>query len=401
MRSQQGALGNNLMAKSRKRSLKPIAKNAVQPPQQHHTQPSTGLSATVSSPQNVLQLQRSLGNQATGRLINNRVQRDDLPPVAEGNTRNDGSSRDYEDFDGKQFRVSGREPNRKIEEVKRTTTPDGNVVYMAMGVVVGFSSNKPVIDYYPEPISLGDWYPQVTHVNGMNVKPAGGIRDALSLQASINETLDSSDEVALGQDAVDVLYTYSTTLSFVPDLWDCLKGKFGVSDDVTGIQKQIMLDAVHHQNRTTVSAHSRGTIKTDNAVREAHSTLSEEYKPQIWEEINQVMTLNRFERFLISSVVSDIAEARAKEEMDKYINLVYAGNAVEFPSTVLPVDFIVGSYDAITILVGTYTEWGAQDWGISGHDESTMTRVSGGHGFQDVYAAPAGELIGQDIIRHN
>jgi hypothetical protein len=377
--------------------------SGLQPQDRELTKPNTTdlASAPTFTTASIIQLQRTVGNRATGQVLQQRVQRqNDLPPVAEGNTRNDGSGKQYTDFDGKQYRVSGREPNRKIEEVKRTETPQGDVQYVAMGVVVGFNANKPVVDYYPEPINLGDWYPQVTHVNGMNVKPESGIRDAVSLQNSVNETLDSDEEVALGQDAVDVLYTYSTTLGFGSDVWDCIKGKLSFSDDVTASQRQIMLDAVHNQQRTTVSAHSRGTIKTDNAVRQTHAALTQEYLPQVWEEAEQVLTLNRFQRFLVSSVIKDIAETRAKEEMDKYINLVYAGNAVEFPSTVLPVDYIVGSYDAISMLVGTYSEWGTKDWWVSGHDESTMTKVSGGHGYRDNYAATAGELIGQDILRH-
>lgn len=365
------------------------------------TKPKIGLQThSQAQPVNsVLQHQRVHGNHATQRMLTNTVQRDDLPPVADGSTRNDASNRRFTDFDGKQFRVTGREPNRRIEEVKRTQTEEGDVVYYATGLVVGFNANKPVIDYYDEPVSLGDWYPQVTHLNGMNVQPEGGIRDAMSLQASINESLDESGDMALGQDAIDVLYTYSTTLNFVPDLWDALKGKLFMGDNVTDIQKQIMLDAVHNQQRTTVSAHSRGTIKTDNAVREAHAQLTEEFLPQIWEEVEESLSLNRFQRFLVSSTVRDLAETRAKEQMDMYIQLVYAGNAVVFPSTVLPIEFLVGSYDGVSIVVGSYIEWGVQDWGLWGHDESTLDHVSGGHSFQSTYSQPAGELIGRDIVR--
>lgn len=348
----------------------------------------------------VIQMQRAVGNHATAQRIRHLQREDDLPPVQDGHRRDDGARRPYTDFNGKQYRVSGREPNRKIEEVKRTVNDQGGVEYVAMGEVVGFAANRPIVDYYPEPVSLGDWFPQVTHVNGMNVKPESGIRDAVSLQQSITDELDRSDDVALGQDAVDVLYTYSATLSFVPDVWDSLKGKLFMSDDVTAIQRQIMLDAVHNRQRTTVSAHSRGTIKTDNAVREAHSTLTEEYLPQIWQEVEQTLRLSSFQRWLVSSAVRDLAEARAAEQMDQYINLVYAGNAVFFPSTVLPVDFIVGSYDGVSMLVGTYTEWGTRRGMLSGHDDSTMTHVSGGHGFRENYVRTAAQLIGRDIIRH-
>lgn len=352
--------------------------------------------------EDVMQLQRVIGNAATAALLGQSLQREDdeLPEPAEGTTRSDPSDKKYKDFDGKQYRVSGKEPNRKIQEVKRLDTVDGEVYYVALGEVVGFSDKKPVVDYYDEPIDLGDWYPSVTHVNGMNVKPQSGIRDALSLQASINEELENAgDDIALGQDAVDVLYTYSTTLDFVPDVWDCLKGKLGYTDQVIGIQKQTMLDAVHGKYRVHISAHSRGTIKTDNAVREAYAALIEEIVPQIWQEVGGSIDLTEKNKKKVSSAIRDIAKVRAGELMDEYIHLVYAGNAVEFPSSVLPVDFVVGSYDAISLLVGTYTEWGTQEsiFGY-GHDESTMTGTSGGHGYQG-YAPTVGELIGKDIIR--
>lgn len=352
---------------------------------------------TASKP-DVLQLQRLIGNQAVGKML----QRNDLPEPAEGSTRVNPRRMSYKDFDGKQYRVSGREPDRKIEEVQRTETPEGDVVYMAMGLVVGFQGNKPVVDYYETPVDLGDWYPRVTHVNGMNVKPQSGIQDALSLQAGINEQLaKGGDDVALGQDAVDVLYTYSTTLSFIPDVFDCLVGKMGFDDTVVDMQKQVMLDAVHNKQRVSVSAHSRGTIKTDNAVRESFATLTEEMIPVIEQELSGTITMTERNRSRLQSAIRDIAKARAKEEMDNYIHLIYAGNAVEFPSSVLPIDFIVGSRDAISILFGTYTETGTQDHALvpGGHDDSTMTKLPGhGHGYQG-YAPTAAEIIGQDIIR--
>lgn len=383
------------MPKTRQRLAAQVAKAT-----QHTASPRSNAVAVEAPPvrrhvrrrdDEILQMQRTIGNKATTQMIGNMVQR------GGSSKENTGpASRPFTDFNAKQYRVSGREPNRKIEEVVRTVNDQGSVEYQAVGLVVGFEANRPLLEPYPEPVSLGDWYPQVTHVNGMNVRPESGIRDAVSLQESINQTLEG-DDAALDQGAVDVLYTYSATLNFVPDVWDSLKGKLSISDDVTAVQRQIMLDAVHNQHRTTVSAHSRGTIKTDNAVREAHSTLTEEYLPHVWEEVKRVLKLNWFQRMLVNGTVREIAESRAAEMMNMYINLVYAGNAVEFPSSVLPIDFIVGSHDAISLLVGTYTEWGAK-WN---HSESTMTGVSGGgHGYRENYAAPAGRLIGQDITRH-
>jgi len=334
--------------------------------------------------QDVLQMQRTLGNQATIQRLAS-IQRQ------ETTDENQAAQAPFTDFDGKQYRISGREPNRKIEEVKRTVNEQGQVEYFAMGEVVDFQESRPIVEYYEEPRSLGDWFPRVTHVNGMMVKPQDGIQDAASFQAEINNVLQEED-AALGQDAVDVLYTYSATRGFGNDLLDAVKGKLYMSDDITAIQRQIMLDAVHNQQRVTVSAHSRGTIKTDNAVREAHSILTEELIPQIWEEVEAQINIPSWLRWMFSSTVRDIAEARAAEQMDQYIQLVYSGNAVEFPSTVLPIDFIVGSYDGVSMLVGSYL--------LTNHPESTMTHVWGGHGFRDTYVPTAARIIGQDIVQH-
>jgi len=351
----------------------------------------TGNQSLSSS--DVLHLQRTLGNQQTQELLQRDSDQD--------GTVVDPTKKKYEDFDGKQYRVSGVDPNRKVEEVKRMTMVDGTVYYVSMGEVTGFTGKKPIVNYYKEPKDLGEWYPRVTHVNGMNVKPESGINDAMSLQANLNQELNKHDgDFAMSEDAIDVLYTYSTTFSFIPDVYDCIKGKLGFSDDVIQIQKQTMLDAVNNKHRVSISAHSRGTIKTDNAVRLTHAELTEKMIPIIMEEVGGSLDLQGGDRAKIERAIHDIAQVRAKEEMDQYINLTYAGNAVEFPSSVLPVDFIVGSYDAISMLVGTYTKWGSKYWGIAnqGHDDSTMTKVWQGHSYND-YAPTVAQLIGQDIIK--
>jgi hypothetical protein len=273
--------------------------------------------------------------------------------------------KDFSDFDTKQFRVSGRAPNRMIEEVKRVAMDDGSVVYYAMGVVTDFNGKTPVISPYPEPLPLGDWYPEVTHINGMDVNPQEGLLAASALQESVNKALEGEDDVAFGQDAVDVLFTYSAKRGgMTADLWDCIKGKVEVEDGATEKQKEIMLDAVRNKHRTTVSAHSRGTIKTDNAVMSVHDLLSAEYLPGTraeyyehavahWQAFADQYGVSAEE--MAEMTVKQVAGKKAKEDMNQYIQLIYAGNAVSLPSSVLKPSMYVGGMDMVSMSVGSYT----------------------------------------------
>jgi hypothetical protein len=325
----------------------------------------------------------------------------------------------YDDFDGKQYRVFGRKPNRIVEEVKRKLV-NKKPVYFAMGQVVEFQGAMPVVRYYDKPVSLGEWYPQVTHLNGMNVRPQSGIESALALQESINQTLDEKMQeggVALKQDAVDVLYTYSAQRGegmsgFVGDVFDCIKGKVGIDDQVTLSQTDLMLDAVARQKRTTVSAHSRGTIKTDNAVRNVHKLLVERYSGPARKNAEVIRKAKENARWLVQSSLAEFdyktaysmalegqaqqyADKQAREEMDLYIQLVYAGNAVSYPSSVLKVEMFVGSSDMVSMGVGTYTKLGAKV--ASGNSKTKLHKQSGGHGFTENYANPVGKTIAEDI----
>lgn len=353
----------------------------------------TRVQNNVSTPQDMMRLQGTLGNQAVNSLMRKPIQREGQQGRIE-----DPSNKAFRDFDSKQYRVSGKEPNRKVEEVKRTELPNGHVVYYAMGVVIGFKDAKPIVEYYSQPINLGDWFPRVTHVNGMNVEPEDGINDAISLQNHLSNQLEEhGEDLALGQDAVDVLYTYSTTLGFGWDVLDCIKGKLGIDDDVVEVQKQTMIDAVEREEIIHICAHSRGTIKTDNAVREAFAALAEMYIPEVWDNISRTIPLTAQNRARYDSVVRDLAKTRAKEQMDCYIHLIYAGDAVQFPSSVLPIDFIVSYGDAVSLLFGTYSRIGAENMPYS-HDRSTMTTAGSGHSFSN-YAPTAAAIIGKAILK--
>jgi hypothetical protein len=326
------------------------------------------------------------------------------------NHRKNKYGSDFSDFDSTQYRVSGRAPNRKVEQVERHVE-DGNVVYYATGIVTGFKGSAPIVTEYTAPISLGNWFPKVTHINGMNVAPKAGIMSAVALQDNLNEEIGGDNDVALEQEAVDVLYTYSAQRGNpLVDVFDCIKGKVQIKDQATRRQEEIMLDAVRRRRRVTVSAHSRGTIKTDNAVRIVHKKLSTELRPQIneqhREQIKAYWRANPIPytsfKALVNDTIKQIADARAQKLMNQYIQLIYAGNAVLYPSAFLDFKMFVGGQDVVSMFVGTYSEVGRKRdvaLGIGGSKNSKVKSVGKGkgHGFAGNYVPAVASEIAQDL----
>ena len=324
-------------------------------------------------------------------------------------------SADFSDFDSKQFRVSGRAPTRKIEEVKRSQEVNGDIVYYATGLVTGFDGKVPVITPYAAPISLGNWYPAVTHINGMAVAPKGGILSAAALQESVNNALESAGtDMSVAQNVVDLLYTYSALRGGTAgDLWDCIKGKVQVEDDATVKQEEIMLDAVRRQKRVTVSAHSRGTIKTDNAVREVHKILAQEFIPFVKQSADNKRRVKAYCQYAYeeAGILPDamaaqcykvLAAEKAKEDMNKFVQLIYAGNAVQHPSTFIDISIYVGGMDPVSMFVGTYSETGRKVDAFIGSGGSKKSKLHSvgkgkGHGFVGNYMPAVSQAIANDI----
>ncbi|WP_428262390.1 hypothetical protein [Haliangium sp.] len=307
----------------------------------------------------------------------------------------------FDDLDASMYRVSMQGSEQVVEAVSRMVDEDGTVFYVATGLVTGFSGERPIVEAYDPVVDLGDWSPRVTHVNGMMVTPEGGIGSATALHDSIASSLDES------MMPPDVLYTYSAKGGFFPDLIECIEGKLGIEDEVIVSQEQLMLDAVHSGQRITMSAHSRGTIKTDVAVRNVHAVLREEMTAELMSspEAEQAATeaAEMARRMaaaghptLSPDLAAEIARRgaakrlsgkRAWDTIEAHVQLIYAGNAVKFPSP--PAELVVGRSDFVSMSVGTYFKLG--------RDIKRFEKVSGGHGFDENYAATVGEWIADDL----
>ena len=311
---------------------------------------------------------------------------------------------DFDDLNATQYLVSA---GGRIEAIDRRVE-NGVVVYYKTGLVTRGDGDRPTVDPYDQAVAMPDgWLPTVTHINGMMVKPNSGIGSAIRLQQELEK---AGGEAVLTSEVPSVLYTYSAHRGFVTDLAECVWGKLYQDDDATDRQTQIMIDAVENRHRTTVSAHSRGTIKTDNAVRNAHARLSANHLPTVRTDpavmqraadaarlaaglgratgpaLSEAMLRPVFQRLF----AREEADRRATADMDRYIQLIYAGNAVQFPSASVNLNLIVAGSDPVTIGVGKYFR-------VAAGAKTKMTDVAGGHGFNDNYAATVARQIIADL----
>lgn len=310
---------------------------------------------------------------------------------------------DFNDLNATQYLVSA---GGKIEAINRRVDENGAVVYYKTGSVTVGDGDRPTVTPYDQAIAMPDgWLPTVTHINGMMVKPNGGLGSAIRLQQELEK---AGGTALLGTEVPSVLYTYSAHRGFVTDLAECVWGKLYQDDDATDRQTQIMIDAVKNKHRTTVSAHSRGTIKTDNAVRNAHAQISAEFLPAALADPAVVKAANDAARLaaqmnagmgLSAAMLEPVyqrlfareqADRLATAELDRYVQLIYAGNAVQFPSAAVSLNLVVAGSDPVTIGVGKY-------FGFAKGKKTRMTDVAGGHGFNDNYASTVAQLIIADL----
>jgi hypothetical protein len=286
--------------------------------------------------------------------------------------------------------------------IRQTDPETGEAYYVALGKIRSFDGKKPILDAYDVPENLGNWYPQVTHVNGMSVPPQSGMMSTLALQNVVNEELDRLDQ-AVHPNVIDVLYTYSATKGFKGDIAECLKGKIKKEDSVTKTQQDIMLDAIDRKKRVTVSAHSRGTIKTDNAVRTVHAHLADQIYAELaqhraqpqqsQEDMGIGYSLEQHDQVRYQKELRHRAAKKAEFLMDRYIQLLYAGNAVKSPSSHINVTAYVGGADLVSITSGSYSNVG----NLLGPAKIKNVGKMKGHGFEQNYVEYVGKDIAEDV----
>jgi hypothetical protein len=156
-----------------------------------------------------------------------------------------------------------------------------------------------------------------------------------------------------------------------------------------------MVNAVRTKNRVVVSAHSRGTIKTDNAVERSFQILMRDpeldYEGQATERLEGTTGWQNLKE-------SQRRKARNKEmsrlvsaDMDRYIKLIYAGNAVEYPTKRMRVDLFANKYDPISFGVGSYKT------GTKRNNAEVHRGQGKGHGFAKQYTKDVSSMIKGDI----
>jgi hypothetical protein len=264
-------------------------------------------------------------------------------------------------FNGYQLLLDAWESKIEVVKPRRKGTD-----YEAIGRLIGFKGQRPIVRLYEEAEQVAPArFPTVTHVNGMAVQPREGVLSAVALLKAVNEN---------AEDKVNLLYTYSATRGLTRDAVSCNTAKAGSKGRVVRSQADIMVAAVTMRRRMVVSAHSRGSIKTDTAVRLAFSML--------------------VKRYSAGSHNATWATKRASNELSEYVYLIYAGNAVAMPCKHLLADLVVGTQDAVSSSFGTSS---AKKYGR----KFKLTKLErAGHGFDENYADVVGKMVRADIDSH-
>lgn len=86
-----------------------------------------------------------------------------------------------------------------------------------------------------------------------------------------------------------------------------------------------------------------------------------------------------------------LANSEATRQLDAFVQLIFAGNAVQFPSSLMAGHIVVAGGDPVTIAVGKYFRK-ATPGNYEMHD------VGGGHGFNENYVETVGKLAAADLL---
>lgn len=254
------------------------------------------------------------------------------------------------ELDGRQFKVCRtRDPAdasrtvESIEEVERRN--DGT--YVAVGSVdpsVGLASPADVRRYAaPRPVPPS--FPAISHLNGIDNSPD----EALAESSWIADHL-VADCPAYPRQAC-VLATYSADRGTIGDVAEAALAKVNVRWwKVQQQQERQMQDAIGSGRRITISAHSRGSIHTENAWREVRAAetsrlLKEQgatyaQDPSVKRAVDAASKTNRHtdigtrrfeEARARRRAMRRLAETDAADLLNRHVTVVTSGNAVWMP----------------------------------------------------------------------
>ena len=245
--------------------------------------------------------------------------------------------RTFEDYQARQLRVCTDEDGKQtVEEVQRN--PDGT--YTVIGEIKG---NPPTTgDVWNTPTPVTPYTvpaPSVSHVNGIDNTPSEGLSGAMALQQEIHKQCPGKASGDACDECDCVLYTYSEELGFVSDLAQCVAGKFGWEGKVGEKQAQMMRDAIANGDHITMSAHSRGSILTEDSWNQVFSEQRSEFMNspeavaagQEAYDMTLAETMDPISALMVSRIAQQqVAGEQAAEVVNKHVTVVSSGNAVSF-----------------------------------------------------------------------
>lgn len=277
------------------------------------------------------------------------------------------TKRPFARFQGMQIRVC-TDPNDPTKQTAQVVTRNDDGSYKVVGDVwshtgpdgkqtfagntnpdIFFFSTRPVDQQVDVPM------PSVTHVNGIDVTPAGGLGSAQKLQQAIAGTPGCAGDVTSNEKGTAatgggtpcancgcVLYTYSEDLGTIGDLVQCVGAKGGWTGRVTATEVQMMRDAIANGSVITMSAHSRGSILTEDAWQIVFDGLRTDYmnspagrdaadkiRAQFAAQYGDTDDGGMWELWA-QNAINDDAGRHAGNTLNDHVMVVSSGNAVSF-----------------------------------------------------------------------
>jgi len=294
-------------------------------------------------------------------------------------------TRQFRQYDGKRYLVCTCNGKTSAEELR---FDEAAGEYYAIGRLPdppfgrGDEVPAPIKPYHQEKIRKP--LPGLTHLNGIDVTPAQGIQSARVLSGAVRDGCPQEDGCGC------VLYTYSETQGSAKDFSDCLGAKMGLDDRVTKIQERDMRQAIESSDPTrrplVISAHSRGSIHTDNAWKNVRDDLADKYYKQNPDKYDNSPEAIQAEKDAIAAQqaanatnpdaavspamagrvarrqkAKDMAERDANKTMNENVHVVTSGNAIRFPdpgqdvTNIYVADDKGKAKDSVTSLTGNTT----------------------------------------------